>query len=370
MALGNGELADTDQAVHLAGVLVAEQGRRLTQAHGQVTVAAAAVQIDLILEGAGHGTQRKALLGVVIRITDDEHAVQIMVPVTGDLEKLALGHQRRLGQQVAGLLLSVLHPTLQQLHHAGSLGQQDGQALANGIYGGKILQFAAQFIVVALQRLFALLQIGFQLILAGEGHAVDALQRLAIAVAAPVGGVAGGQFNAAALDTAGGIHMGAGAQIHELALLIEGDVGIGGQIIDQFHLIRLLPLLHVLEGLGTGQLKALQLQLFLADLAHLRLNLCQVILGKSKGRVQIVVKAVVDARADGQLHLRMQALHRLSQNVGAGVPVRLAVLLVLKRKFLADFAHVMFLLVMCPVSAEPLFGAGQIKIPTPEWHQG
>ena len=73
----------------------------------------------------------------------------------------------------------------------------------------------------------------------------------------------------------------------------------------------------------------------------------QVVGSKGKGRVQIVVKAVVDAGADGQLHLRPQALHRLRQNVGAGMPVRLAVLLVFKGVDVF-FAHGNILLVVMP----------------------
>ena len=143
--------------------------------------------------------------------------------------------------------------------------------------------------------------------------------------------------------------MGTGAQVHELSLLIEGDVGVGGQVVDQLHLVGLFLLLHELDGLGAGQLEALQLQLLLADLPHLCLDLRQVVGGKGKGRVQIVIKAVVDAGADGQLHLRVQALDGLGQDVGAGVPVGLAVLFVFKRKFLVflvDFAHSLFLLVI------------------------
>ena len=144
----------------------------------------------------------------------------------------------------------------------------------------------------------------------------------------------------------GGAPWGTGAQVGKLTLLVEGDVGVLRQVVDQLHLVGLLLLLHILDGLGAGQLEALQLQLLLADLAHLRLDLRQVVGGKGKRRIQIVVKAVVDAGADGQLHLRPQPLHGLRQNVGTGVPVRLAVLLVFKRKFLVDFAHVQFLLLI------------------------
>ena len=349
MSLGDGELADADQAVHLTGVLVAEQGGCLAQTHGQVAVAAAAVQEHLILERAGHGTQGKALLRLIRGIAHDEHAVQIMIPVTGDLVQLTLGHQGRLGQQIATLLLGVLHPALQQLDNAGTLGQQDGQTLTDAVHGGEIFQLASQLIVVALHGLLPLLQIGIQLVLAGEGHAVDTLQGLAVGVAAPVSGVAGGQLDAVALDAAGGVHVGSGAQVHELALLVEGDVGVLGQIVDEFHLVGLFLFLHVLDGLGAGQLEALQLQLLFTDLTHFSLDLAQVVLGESEGRVQVVIKAVVDAGADGQLHLRVQALDSLGQNVGAGVPVGLAVLLIFKRKFLVflvDFAHSLFLLVI------------------------
>ena len=200
--------------------------------------------------------------------------------------------------------------------------------------------------MVAALGLLQALKIGVQLLLLGEGHAVDALQGLAIGVAAPIGGVAGGQLDAVALDAAGGVHVGAGAQVNKLALLVEGDVGILRQVVDQLDLIGLLLLLHILDGFLAGQLEALQLQLLLADLAHLRLDLRQVVGGKGERRIQIVVKAVVDAGADGQLHLRPQPLHGLRQNVGTGVPVRLAVLLVFKRKFLVDFAHVQFLLLI------------------------
>ena len=343
MALGDGELAHTDQAVHLAGILVAEQGGRLAQPHGQVTVGALAVQIHLILEGAGHGPQGKALLRLVIGVAQHEHTVQIVIPVAGNFIQVPLGHQGGLGQQVAGLLLGVLHPALQLLDDPCALGQQDGQTLTDAVHGGEVLQLTAQLVVIPLQSLLPLLQVGVQLLLLGEGHAVDALEGLAAAVAPPIGGVAGRQLDAVALDAAGGIQMGAGAQIGELALLIKGDVGVGGQVVDELHLVGLLPLLHELQCLLTGQLEALQLQLLLADLPHFRLDLGQILLCEGKGCVQIVVKTAVDGRADGQLHLRPQALDGLSQHVGAGVPIGLAILLVFKR-VLVFFAHDSFLL--------------------------
>ena len=137
--------------------------------------------------------------------------------------------------------------------------------------------------------------------------------------------------------------MGACAQVHELALLIKRDVRVRRQVVDQLHFIGLVLLLHIGNGLLTGQLKALQLQLFLADLAHLRLQSVQMLLREVEGSVKVVVKAALDAGADGQLHLGIQPLHGLRQHMGAGVPIRPAVVLVFKGVDVF-FAHVRILL--------------------------
>ena len=97
--------------------------------------------------------------------------------------------------------------------------------------------------------------------------------------------------------------MGAGAQVGELALAVEADDGVLRQVVDQLHLVRLALLFHEGDGLGAGQLKALQLQLLLADLAHLGFQSLQVCRGEGDGSIEIIVKAIVDGGADGQLHL-------------------------------------------------------------------
>ena len=54
-------------------------------------------------------------------------------------------------------------------------------------------------------------------------------------------------------------------------------------------------------------------------------------LGRERlGAVKIVIETVLDGRADGQLHLGVQALHGLGENVAGGVTVGILVGLVFK----------------------------------------
>ena len=125
--------------------------------------------------------------------------------------------------------------------------------------------------------------------------------------------------------------MRARAQVNKLTLTVERDDSVLRQVVDELNFIRLVLFLHKLDGFLARKLKALEFQLFLADLAHLTFQLVQHFLREVKRCVKIVVKAIVNRRADGQLHLGMQTLDRLRQNVRAGVPVRLSVRFIFKR---------------------------------------
>ena len=219
------------------------------------------------------------------------------------------------------------HALRQEEREAGSLFGQHEQA--------KLL---AELAVVALLRLFDARQILVQLFLLRERNAVDSLQRLTVGVAAPIGRVAGSQLDGVALDASGGVQMRTGAEVRELALGVERNVRVNRQIVDQLDLVRLVLFFHILDGFLARQLKALKLQLFLADLAHLPFQLFHDLGRKRKRRVEVVVKAVVDRRTDRELHLRVQPLDRLRQNVRTGVPVGSAVLFVFKREFIV-FCH-------------------------------
>ena len=231
------------------------------------------------------------------------------------------------------------------MDYARALRQQDGQALTDDVDGGEIFQLAADLVVVALAGLLLPAQVLVQLLLLREGDAVDALQHLAVGIAAPVSAAALRQLEGVGLDAAGGVEVRAGAQVGKFALRIERDDGVGGQVVDQLDLVRLALGLHVGDGLLAGLFRALQVQALLADLLHLGLDGVQMLLREGEVGIEVVVEAVVDRRADGELDLRIQALDRLRHDVRAGVPVGLAVGFVFKGVQIF-FGHGCFLLVL------------------------
>ena len=97
------------------------------------------------------------------------------------------------------------------------------------------------------------------------------------------------------------------------------DVGVAGLVVDQFELVGLAGQLGA--GLVLGLVDPAVEQLaFLDDLAHPLLERLEVLRGERLGHVEVVVEAVGDRRADAELGLREELLHRLRQDVGGGVP--------------------------------------------------
>ena len=171
--------------------------------------------------------------------------------------------------------------------------------------------------MVALAGLLQLGQMCLEGILGGESRAVDALQHLVVLVALPIRAGALGQL--VRLDGAGGKHVRAGAEVDELALAVEADDRVIGQLVDQLHLVGLVALGHERDGLLPGQLKALDAQIFLDDLLHLALERGQHVGREGDLGVEVVVEAAVDSRADGQLGRGVEALDGLCEDMRSGV---------------------------------------------------
>ncbi len=113
--------------------------------------------------------------------------------------------------------------------------------------------------------------------------------------------------------------MGTAAEIDEVALAVERDRLAVRDRGDDLGLVVLAHVLEQLHRLVPGHHRTLDLVICLGQLLHPRLDFLQV-LGMEAGRIgEVVVEAVLDHRADGDLGLGVELLHRLGQQVGGGV---------------------------------------------------
>ena len=166
--------------------------------------------------------------------------------------------------------------------------------------------------------LFLLLEIFVQLLLREEGHAVDPGQHLVVGIVFPVGAGLLGDFEG--LQTLGVGQVGADAHVDIVALLIEADDGIFGQIADVFFLIFCVTVVHELDSLIPRQDERLDGQVGLDDLLHLFFNGVQILVRQLLvAKVYVVVEALFGGRAVGKVRIGVQMLNGLGHDVGSGV---------------------------------------------------
>ena len=124
--------------------------------------------------------------------------------------------------------------------------------------------------MVAAGGLFHQLQVRVQLLLGGEGDAVDAGEHLVVLIAFPVRAGLLGNFER--LERLGVGQVRADAHIHIIALLVERNFRVVGQIVDVLQLVHFVALGHKGLGFVAGQNEGLNRQVFLHDLLHFSLD--------------------------------------------------------------------------------------------------
>ena len=242
MPLRDRKLAHPRQPVHLTGILISVNGGCLGHSVGQVTIGFLRIFIAIILERAGHRTKRKDLF-IRLLISQYKHALFIMIPMSRYLIQIALCHHRSSGAYIPPFLIfQILDPSLQLHDHFCTVRKKQRQPLSHHIYGRKQLHLTPQPVMVTFLNILQMHQISFQFFLLIKCGTVNPLKLCFFRVPSPVCHRRRDQlisFNGFCIH-----QMRSCAQIHKLSLIIEGNFRILRQILDQFHLIRFIPLLH------------------------------------------------------------------------------------------------------------------------------
>ncbi|MNS68507.1 hypothetical protein D3C72_1017910 [compost metagenome] len=309
-----GEAAHAHQAVQRTGRLIAVAGAELGHAQRQFAIGPLALIEDLHVAGAVHRLQGK---GLALHRLADEHVGTILLPVARGLPELAVQHLRRLDLDIARGVQTAAHIGLQHAPQDPALGVPEDHAAALFLHVEE-LHGAAQLAVVALLGLFDAQQIGVQVLLGRPGGAVDALQLGARGITAPVGAGQLGQLEGLA-DELGGREVRPPAQVGPFALLVDGDGLRARQVADQLGLVGLAHRLEMLDRRVAVPDLTLQRGAPVDDLAHLLFDLGEVVGREGLVAGEVVIEAVLDGRADGDLGAGEELLHGLGQHVGGVV---------------------------------------------------
>ena len=181
------------------------------------------------------------------------------------------------------------------------------------------VELLAELAMIALLGLFQAVQIGVEFLLVAPGGAVDALQHGVARIAAPVGAGELRQLEAVA-ELAGARQMRAATDVEPVALAVDRDLFAGrDDVVDDLDLVVLAQLGEDALGLLAIHDLAHDGQIALDDLVHAFFDALQI--GGREGLVagEVVIEAVFDRRADGDLGARIEFLHGLRHHMGGVV---------------------------------------------------
>src|SRR5438552_2983076 len=232
-------------------------------------------------------------------------------------------------------------PGLELLAHDRKVRKPQHQTGAELLVDAEQLQFLAEHAMVAPLDLLKALQVVIELLLVGPDRAVDALQLRVALVAAPVR--AGDRQKLEGTDLSCPLEVRSPAQIDEPVVLVDADLSVLDLVVavlvraflcelfDLVDLVVLIPLAEELERLRDGQVAMLERQVLLGDLAHLRLDLFEVVWGQRAREIEVVVEAVGDRWSEAELRPREQLEHRAGHHVRGRMAQRVELLVAVVR---------------------------------------
>mmetsp|Transcript_39955 Transcript_39955/g.118960 ORF Transcript_39955/g.118960 Transcript_39955/m.118960 type:complete len:337 (-) Transcript_39955:288-1298(-) len=312
--------------MHGAGALVPVYGAQLRQAHWQVTVAVVPILVDRHMERAVHGLE---LVGLVLHLHLVVHVLPIEVVVPARLPQVQLGDVRRVHEVVAALQVQVLPKRFNLVAHERALGVPEHQASARRLLlDREQVQVGTDLAVVAARRLGLEVVVRVELRLGIPGRAVEPLQHGLALVAAPVRARHALQVKAVNGNVAGTLDVRPGAQVPPalgvalLADVVDGNGCLGRarqDAVQDLQLVRLALRLDARARLGSRDLLLDKRHVGAHNLLHLLADLLEVLVRYRLLNVEVVKEPALCPRADGDLCILVDALHRHGHDVRAAV---------------------------------------------------
>mmetsp|Transcript_242 Transcript_242/g.520 ORF Transcript_242/g.520 Transcript_242/m.520 type:complete len:650 (-) Transcript_242:126-2075(-) len=309
------EAAYPEEAVERARALVPVDSPQLRPPDGEVAVRARRVLENQHVEGAVH---RLDLVLRPLHLHLVEHVVFVELVVARRLPQVDRRHVRRVEQLVPAAHVRLLPVLLHQVAHRRALGVPEDQPSARRLLDGEEVELLAESAVVSPPRLRLQPLVLLQLLLRLPRRAVHPLQHRPVLVAEQVGPRDRLELDRLRRQVAGGGDVRPRAQVPPAVLLLRQVVDRDAVAFDPAEDLQLVRL--VLRADAPLRLLARddllhEGQLLLDDLVHLLLDPPQVFVLERLGRVEVVVEALLDPRADGDLRALVERLHRHRHHV-------------------------------------------------------
>ena len=293
-----------------AGALVAIDGAEFGEAHRQLAVAVPAGLVDHDVPGAVH---RLRAVRLAVDVHRRVHQVRVVLQVSGDLIELLVRDVRGEDEVVAAALVLVLPQRLDLVAQHAAVRMPEDQPRADLFVHRVDVELAPEPAMIALERLFDVLEVALQILGGRERGAVDALEHLVAFVAEPVGARHVGKLER--VDRPGAREVRAAAEIEERTVAIGGDLRVRRDRREEVQLVLLPRGLEVLARFVTGGLGIHERLPRGDDLAHARLDALEILGSERLLAREVVVEAVLDRRSARHLDVGEQLGDRGGENV-------------------------------------------------------
>ena len=309
------ELTHTHNAMQAAGWFIPVAAAKLRHAQRQIAVRFAAQTENLNMAWAVHWLKRQNLFRIIFIRGGGEHVLAELFPVTRFFPKHTIHKLRRTNFLIPGIIKTIADIGFDLTIKLQPLVMPEDRSLGLFLHMEQV-HLAAKATVIALLGFFEHVQIGIKVFFALPARPIDALEHRVIRIATPIGTGHLHQFEGLA-DFARGRRMRAAAQINKITLTVTGN-GLGfRQIADDFGFIVLAFLKEELDRLIAVPDFTHDRLVAFNDLVHLLFDLDQIV-GRERGFAgEIVIKAVFNRRANGDLRVGIKLLNGFGHHVRA-----------------------------------------------------
>mmetsp|Transcript_13418 Transcript_13418/g.29139 ORF Transcript_13418/g.29139 Transcript_13418/m.29139 type:complete len:376 (-) Transcript_13418:296-1423(-) len=325
MSIVLSEATNAHQAMKSAGSLITVHGPELSPTDWQIAIRSKLILVHEAVEGAVHGFD---LIFLILHLHLLKHAIAVKVVVARGFPQIQIGNVGRVNNVVIVVNVFRLPKFFNVPAYDRPFGMPKYKTTTSIFLNGKQIKLLSKDAMVALLRLLHHLLVPLELAGILPGRGINALEHFAILVAPPIRTGHRLERNRLLRELSRRLDVRAGAKIPPLV----PDLVDGNRFrLDGFENLKLegfSDIINALDRLLPSNLLPNDGMVGPYDLVHPLLNLLEILIGQLPARYrlagfrigrfgeeEIVVEAIINPRADGNLSFREDLLDCHGHNV-------------------------------------------------------